>query len=32
MSRLEEFFDSLSEMEFGNCLMICGGWFYDEWI
>ena len=32
MSWLEEFFGSLSKMEFGNCLMICGGWFDDEWM
>ena len=30
--QLEEFFDSLSEIESGNCLMICGGWFRDEWM
>ena len=34
ISWLEEFFDSLSEMEFGNCLMICRGCstFEDEWM
>ena len=30
ISCLQEFFDSLSEMEFGNCFMIYGGWFDDE--
>ena len=27
-----EFFNSLSEIEFVNCLMICSGWFDIEWI
>ena len=31
-SWLKKFFDSLSEMEFGNCLVISGGWFDDEWM
>ena len=29
---LIEFFNSLSEMEFCNRLMICSGWFGSEWI
>ena len=29
---LEEYSDSLSEMEFSNCVMICGGCFDDEWM
>ena len=32
ISWLEEFFDIFSEMEFDNCLMICGEWFDHEWM
>ena len=32
VSCLEKPFDSLLEMEFGKCFMICGGWFADEWM
>ena len=32
ISLLKEFLDGLSQMDFGNCLMICGGRFDNEWM
>ena len=31
ISWLDEFFHSLSSIEFGICLIICGGWFDEVW-
>ena len=32
ISWLDDVLNSLSDMEFGNCLLICSGWFKNEWM
>ena len=32
ISLLKEFLEGLSQMDFGNCLMICGERFDNEWM